>query len=349
MELASILLGKSGMRVSNVCLGTMTFGTEWGYGADHSESRRLFEAFLKVGGNFFDTANRYTEGSSERILGELIREFAVREQVVVATKFSLRTLDGKPNDGGNHRKNMVQSLDASLKRLGMDYVDLFYLHAWDFSVEPEELMYNLNLLVQSGKVLHIALSDIPAWVFSACMSIARERHYAQPVALQGEYSLLTRDMERDMLPAAAHYGVPVLAWGTLAGGAFSGKYLKGEGGRVPENSLRRSDRANLLTQTVVELAARLGVQPISLALAWTLQAPGKLIPIVGARNAEQLEQSLQGMALKIPEDVLAELDKASAISYGFPHDFLRGDLVRQLQFGPQYNQYPIPPLYRQNP
>jgi aryl-alcohol dehydrogenase-like predicted oxidoreductase len=347
MELGSILLGKSGMRVSNVCLGTMTFGTEWGYGADQQESRRLFESFLNMGGNFFDTANRYTEGSSERILGSLIREFGVRNQVVVATKFSLRSLDGKPNDGGNHRKNMVQSLDASLQRLGMDYVDLFYLHAWDFSIDPEELMYNLNLLVQSGKVLHIALSDVPAWVFSACMSISRERHYAQPVALQGEYSLLTRDMERDMMPAAAHYNVPVLAWGTLAGGAFSGKYLKGEAGRVPENSLRRSDRAIQLTQTVVKLASKLGIQPIGLALAWTLHAPGKLIPIVGARNAEQLEESLQGMAVDIPVDVLAELDAASAIAYGFPHDFLRGELIRQLQFGPQHNQYPIPHLYRQ--
>ncbi len=349
MELASILLGKSGMRVSNVCLGTMTFGTEWGYGADAQESRRLFESFLNMGGNFFDTANRYTEGSSERILGELIREFSVRDQVVVATKYSLRTLEGKPNDGGNHRKNMVQSLDASLKRLGMDYVDLFYLHAWDFSIEPEELMYNLNLLVQSGKVLHIALSDLPAWVFSACMSIARERHYAQPVALQGEYSLLTRDMERDMIPAAAHYGVPVLAWGTLAGGAFSGKYLKGEQGRVPENSIRRSERAIKLTQKVVELAANLGVEPIGLALAWTLHAPGNIIPIVGARSAKQLEQTMQGMALNVPMEMLAELDAASAISYGFPHDFLRGDLIRQLQFGHQHHQHLIPALYRQNP
>jgi len=347
MELSLVLLGKSGLRVSNLCLGTMTFGTEWGYGVDFQESRLLFERFLAAGGNFFDTANRYTEGSSERILGALIREFGVRDQVVVATKFSLRSGEGKPNDGGNHRKNMLQSLEGSLKRLGTDYVDVFYLHAWDFSIEPEELMFNLNLLVQSGKVLHIALSDMPAWVFSACMSIAGERHYARPVALQGEYSLLTRDMERDMIPAAAHYQVPVLAWGTLAGGAFSGKYLKGETGRVPENSLRRSERAVQLTQTIVDEANKLGVEPICLALAWTLQAPGQLIPIVGARNAAQLEQTLPAMRLKIPAEVLATLDSASALQYGFPHDFLRGELIRQLQFGALHPQFPIPDVYRQ--
>jgi len=348
MELSSVLLGKSGLRVSNACLGTMTFGTEWGYGATAEESKLLFERFLVTGGNFFDTANRYTEGSSERILGALIREFSVRDEVVVATKFSLRSGDGKPNDGGNHRKNMLQSLHGSLQRLGTDYVDVFYLHAWDFSIDPEELMFNLNMLVQSGKVLHIALSDVPAWVFSACMSIARERHYALPVALQGEYSLLTRDMERDMIPAAAHYQVPVLAWGTLAGGAFSGKYLKGGSGRVPENSLRRSERANALTQTVVQEAEKLGVEPICLALAWTLKAPGHVIPIVGARNASQLEQTLQAMHLDIPTEVLSALDAASAISYGFPHDFLRGDLIRQLQFGAQHPQFPVPGLYRQS-
>ena len=163
------LFGKSGLRVSEICLGTMTFGEEWGYGANKQESRNIFNTFLEAGGNFIDTANRYTEGTSEKFLGEFVKESGRRDELVVATKYSLATKIGRINDSGNHRKNLVQTLDGSLKRLGLDYVDVLYVHAWDFTTPIEEVLRPLDDMVRSGKVLHIAISDTPAWIIHAPM------------------------------------------------------------------------------------------------------------------------------------------------------------------------------------
>lgn len=347
-RMKQVLLGPSGLRVSELCLGTMTFGTAWGFGVDYAGSKSLLHCFLDAGGNFVDTANLYTEGMSEAYLGRLMKQSGLRKDLVLASKFSLKTSQWSPNTAGNHKKNMVQSVDESLKRLQTDYLDILYLHAWDFTIRPEELMYNLEQLVRSGKVLHTALSDVPAWVFSACMTLASERHYSRPVALQGEYSLLNRDMERDMIPAACHFQTPVLAWGVLAGGAFSGKYLRGESGRVPEHSLRRSEKAERLARLLDKQSKALGVPAVALALRWAMDGPGKVIPIVGARNAEQLKESMQACAIDaLDKEFLKELQDASAITYGFPHEFLLGDQARQFQLGERPEELlPLPQAYR---
>jgi aryl-alcohol dehydrogenase-like predicted oxidoreductase len=330
------LLGRSGLRVSELCLGTMSFGTEWGWGADRAESQKIFDAYANAGGNFLDTANRYTEGTSERWLGEFVK--SNRHHFVVATKYTLRDDPGDPNLAGNHRKNMMRSVEESLRRLDTDFIDLFWVHAWDAMTPTDEVLRGLDDLVRQGKVQYIGISDTPAWVVSSANTMAELRGWTAFAALQIEYSLLQRTPERDLLPMAQAYGLTVTPWGALAGGAFSGKYLRGESGRVPDHSIRRSDRANALAEKVVEVAQQLDVEPVQVALNWTRQRQAGLsvIPIVGASKATQIESSLGAVHFTLPEEHLRALDAASAIELGFPHDFLASDNVRELVYGGQY-------------
>jgi aryl-alcohol dehydrogenase-like predicted oxidoreductase len=330
------LLGRSGLRVSELCLGTMSFGTEWGWGADRAESQKIFDAYANAGGNFLDTANRYTEGTSERWLGEFVK--SNRHHFVVATKYTLRDDPGDPNLAGNHRKNMMRSVEESLRRLDTDFIDLFWVHAWDAMTPTDEVLRGLDDLVRQGKVQYIGISDTPAWVVSSANTMAELRGWTAFAALQIEYSLLQRTPERDLLPMAQAYGLTVTPWGALAGGAFSGKYLRGESGRVPDHSIRRSDRANALAEKVVEVAQQLDVEPVQVALNWTRQRQAGLsvIPIVGASKATQIESSLGAVHFTLPEEHLRPLDAASAIELGFPHDFLASDNVRELVYGGQY-------------
>ena len=217
------LLGRSGLRVSELCLGTMTFGDKWGWGGSAIESRKMFDAFVAAGGNFIDTANRYTEGESEELVGEFIAP--IRDKIVLATKYSLFSKQNSHlNDGGNHRKNMMQSIEGSLRRLKTDYIDVFYLHAWDFTTPEDEILRGLDDLVRSGKVLYIAISDTPAWIVSRLNTMAELRGWSRFIGLQVEYSLIQRTPERDLIPMAAAMGLGVTAWGALAGGALTGKY-----------------------------------------------------------------------------------------------------------------------------
>ncbi|MEZ4928285.1 MAG: aldo/keto reductase [Saprospiraceae bacterium] len=326
------LFGRSALRVSELCLGTMSFGTEWNWGADKKESQQIFDTYAEHGGNFVDTANRYTEGTSERWLGEFIKQ--ERHHFVLATKFTLRDELGDPNFGGNHRKNMLRSVEESLKRLDTDFIDLLWVHAWDGTVQPDELMRNLEYLVQSGKVLHIGISDTPAWVVSQANTLADLRGWSSFVGLQIEYSLLARTPERDLLPMARQFGMAVTPWGAIAGGALTGKYLKGEAGRLPEHSARRNARANKLALKVVKVAEKLGVPPVQVAINWTRQQiPGlNVIPIIGATKAVQLESSLGSVNFEIPKKYMEELDKASEIELGFPHDFLNSANVQEIMF-----------------
>jgi len=327
------LLGRSGLRVSELCLGTMTFGPEWGWGSDRAESQRVFDAYAEAGGNFLDTANRYTEGTSERLLGEFIAHD--RHHFVLATKYTLRDRMGDPNFGGNHRKNMMRSVDESLKRLNTDFIDLLWVHAWDGLTPVQEVLRGLDDLVRSGKVHYIGISDTPAWIVSQANTIAELRGWNAFVGLQIEYSLLQRAPERDLLPMAHAFGLAVTPWGALGGGALTGKYLKGEEGRVKENSARRSDRANDIARVVVEVAEELGMPPAQVAINWTRQRNPKLtvLPIVGARTPEQLTDSLGCLKWTLPDDALQTLDDASAIELGFPHDFLASDGVKDVLFG----------------
>lgn len=334
------LLGRSGLRVSEVCLGTMTFGNQWGWGADEDESKAQFNTFLDAGGNFIDTANRYTEGESELYLGRFMQ--GLRDQIVMATKYSLRTGLGGINDGGNHRKNMVQSLEHSLKRLQTDYVDVLYLHAWDFTTPVEEVMRGLDDLVRAGKVLYIAVSDTPAWIVSRANTIAELRGWSRFIGLQVEYSLLQRTPERDLLPMANSLELGVTAWAPLAGGALTGKYLNAgkndDIGRVKAISTRRSERSMAIAEVVVEVANARGVSPAQVALAWVKQQGNCTIPIVGARTAVQLQNSLGAVNLTLDAEALDKLNAASAIEPGFPHDFLATDNVKALVTGNQYDK-----------
>lgn len=325
------LLGNTGLRVSEISLGTMTFGTEWGWGADKDVSQQIFDAYANAGGNFLDTANRYTEGTSEKWVGEFIK--SDRDHFVLATKYTLFDRLGDPNFSGNHRKNMMRSVEASLERLQTDYIDLLWLHAWDFMTPVEEVMRGLNDLVSSGKVHYIGISDTPAWIVSQANTIADFRGWSKFAALQIEYSLIQRTPERDLIPMAKALGLAVTPWAPLAGGALTGKYLKGETGRVKEESDRRNERSVAITKKVVEIAEKLGVSAAQVAMRWTMQKDFTSIPIVGGRKLYQMEDSLGCVNFEIPSELLNELNDVSAIEMGFPHDFLESDGVKYVVYG----------------
>ncbi|MFA6981106.1 MAG: aldo/keto reductase [Ignavibacteriaceae bacterium] len=327
------LLGKSGVRVSEICLGTMGFGEEWSSGANKEESKKVYDAFLNSGGNFIDTANRYTEGSSEKYLGEFVQ--AERNNLVIATKYTLYTQRGNVNDGGNHRKNLVHSVEGSLKRLQTEYIDLLYLHAWDFTVGIEEVLRNLQYLVQSGKVLHIAISDTPAWIISQGNAIAEFRGWSSFVAVQAEYSLTQRTPERDIIPMCNANNVAVTAWAPLAGGALTGKYLNQTdlSLRLKPESARLNERNTAIAKEVVSIANEVGCSAGNVALNWIRKQSGTIIPIVGARKEEQIIDNLNCLNFDLTEEQMKRLDAISKIDLGFPHDFLKSEVVKEVVFG----------------
>ncbi|MBI4870742.1 MAG: aldo/keto reductase [Candidatus Riflebacteria bacterium] len=331
------LFGRTGLRVSELALGTMTFGENWGIGANRDESRRVFERYVEEGGNFFDTANRYTDGTSERFLGEFIR--GERERYVIATKFTLSTRPGDPNACGNHRKNLVQSLERSLERLGTDYVDLMWVHAWDETTPLDELMRALDDAVRAGKVLYVGISDAPAWVVARANTLAELRGWTSFGGLQIEYSLVQRTPERELLPMAAALDLAVTPWGPLGGGVLTGKYRDGrpQGTRLaggPWGDAYVTPRNLAIAAAVSRVADRLERTPSQVALAWVRQQPANvMIPILGARTLPQLEENLSCLAFTIPQEQLAELDAVSAVDKGFPGDFLAWETIREMVHG----------------
>lgn len=332
------LLGRSGLRVSELCLGTMTFGTEWGWGSDKAESRRVFDMYLDRGGNFIDTANRYTEGTSEEFVGEFLAD--KREQIVLATKFTLKMRDGDPNSAGNHKKNMVQSLEASLKRLKTDYLDLYWLHAWDFTCGVDEVMRALDDVVRAGKVLYIGISDTPAWIVSQANTLADLRGWSPFVGLQIEYSLTERAVERELLPMARALDLGVTPWGILAGGVLSGKYAKDndEPKRVQPGSVRLSERHQAIAAEVGKVAAEIGCSSPQVAINWLRRQPGTIIPILGARTPKQLEDNLGCLEFSLPDEHANHLDEISALELGFPHDFISKEPIRDIIYAGTYDK-----------
>ncbi len=331
------LLGSSGLRVSELCLGAMTFGEEWGWGASRDESRRIFDAFAESGGNFIDTANKYTEGNSERLVGEFLGRD--REKFVVATKYTCSMRAGDPNAGGNHRKSMVQSLEASLKRLSTGYVDLYWLHAWDFMTPVEEVMRAFDDLVRAGKVLYVGISDAPAWIIARANTLAEMRGWTRFAGLQIEYSLVERTVERDLLPMARALGIGVTAWSPLGGGFLTGKYLKdapraAEGPKprleVAPGFAAKTERNMLIAETVQKVAREAGATAAQVALAWVRQMG--TIPILGNRSLAQLKDNLGCLGVALEEKHLKALDEVSRIERGFPHDFLDRPGIKQVIF-----------------
>jgi aryl-alcohol dehydrogenase-like predicted oxidoreductase len=335
------LLGKSGLRVSELCLGTMTFGEEWGWGTNRDESRKMFDAFTAAGGNFIDTADGYTNGTSEKLVGEFAG--ADRERFVIASKYSFSSRPGDPNAGGNHRKHMVEALNGSLKRLGLDYLDLYWVHAWDELTPVEEVMRGLDDLVRAGKILYVGISDAPAWWVARANTLAELRGWTPFVGLQIEYNLIERTPERELLPMAKTLGLGVTAWSPLASGLLTGKYA---GGSTGENRLEKmpsfeklSERNLAITRTVVEVAKEAGRSPAQVALNWLRSRPG-VIPILGARKFSQFEDNLRCLEWMLEARHAARLDEASRIEHGFPmdflhrkevHDFLHGGLFERIQ------------------
>lgn len=328
------LLGNTGLRVSEICLGTMSFGQQWGFGADEQTSHRILDVYAEQGGNFLDTANKYHGGETEEIVGRWLVHR--RNRIVVATKYTLAMDHTDPNTAGNHRKNMFLSVEQSLKRLQTDYIDLLWVHAWDPYTPYEETMRSLDDLVRSGKVLYIGISDTPAWVVSASQVLAELRGWTAFAGLQIEYSLIERTPERDLLPMAEHFGLSVAAWAPLGGGVLTGKYTRNE---TPQDSMRsagntqrgRTSARNLeIAKTVDSIADELGVTSTQIATAW-VQAKGYLyIPIVGARKVEQIVDSLGSANVHLSEEHMHRLDQVSQISMGFPHDFLASSSVQDL-------------------
>jgi aryl-alcohol dehydrogenase-like predicted oxidoreductase len=331
------LLGRSGLKVSELCLGTMGFGTEAGWGADKATSFAIMEAFADAGGNFLDTANIYKLGTSEKLIGEFMNP-RDRDYFVIATKYSLRDNTTNPNASGNNRKNMMRSVGQSLRRLQTDFIDVLYLHIWDDLTPMDEILRGIDDLIRQGKVNYAAISDTPAWIVSKGNTLAELMGWSPFIALQVEYSLLQRTPERDLTPMARHFGMTVTPWAPLAGGALTGKYLRGGQGRIKPESNRRDDNSIRITREVMAVAERLGVEPGQVALQWTRQQGFECIPIVGATRLDQLKENLGTVDLVLPQDDLARLNEASAIELGFPGKFFREEGVRQNNYGGFYNR-----------
>ena len=331
------LLGRSGLKVSELCLGTMGFGTENGWGAEKETSFQIMEAYGNTGGNFLDTANIYKLGTSEKIIGEFISS-RDRDYWVIATKYSLKDNETNVNASGNNRKNMMRSVEESLKRLQTDFIDVLYLHIWDDLTPIDEILRGLDDLIKQGKVNYAAISDTPAWVVSKGNTLAEVMGWSQFIALQVEYSLLQRTPERDLIPMAKHFGMTLTPWAPLAGGALTGKYLRGDTGRIKPESNRLNESSQHITKEVIAIAEKLGVQASHVALKWTMQQGYSSIPIVGATKLSQLEENLKTTDLIIPEEDMQRLDKVSEIDLGFPGKFYKEEGVRLNNFGGFYDK-----------
>ncbi len=338
------LLGKSGLKVSQICLGTMTFGVESGFGAEEFQCRQMFDAYLNAGGNFIDTANIYSGGRSEKLLSNFIA--TERSRLVLASKFSMTTQASDPNAGGNSRKNLQQSLEASLKRLGTEYIDIYWVHAWDSVTPLDELLRALDDAVRAGKILYTGFSNVPAWVVARAQTLAEFTSTPRFIALQLHYSLVERNIERELAPCADALGLGITAWSPLGGGILTGKYSSDpvlraqQPGRLTTTGWGNfflNDRNLNIAQRVMELARQLGKTPGQVAIRWLLQRPQPVIPIVGARNVEQLIDLLEATEFNLNAESLSFLETASAIEHGYPGSLLHGAAGQRMVHGACFN------------
>lgn len=341
------LLGRSGLRVSPLCLGAMTFGVGPGaWGSSDEEAALMVDSYIDKGGNFIDTANFYGQmGQSEVVLGKLLK--GRRDPIVISTKYSLTTRPGDPNAAGNHRKNMVRSVEDSLRRMGTDYIDLLYLHMWDFRTPVDEILRAFDDLVRSGKVLYTALSDTPAWQAARMQAIADLRGWTQFCALQISYSLTERTVEHELIPMAQEMGMGVCPWSPLGGGVLSGKYSKADLSAEIDTSSRKgqnvmtgrlSEKNLNIAEAVGQVAQEIGKSSAQVAIAWLLSKPSVCSPVLGVRTMAQLEDNLGALDVELSAEHIARLDEASHIAPIFPDSVLKGPAVGMMSGGVKVEQ-----------
>ncbi len=334
------LLGRSGLRVSELCLGTMTFASEL-FGGSQTDNHAVYEAFVEAGGNFFDTANAYSNGRSEHLLSEFMGRN--RQRYVIATKYSHNMAADDPNAGGNHRKNLVQALDASLKRLGTDYVDLLWVHSWDFTTPIAETMRALDDVVRAGKVLHLGVSNAPSWVVASANTLALERGWTPFTAMQLLYNLVQRHIEADFLALAQAQDMAIAPWSPLGGGLLTSKFAKDADAAALATSRMTTtnwgaryldDQKRAISEQVSDIARAAGKSTAQVALSWLCQNPKAIvIPIVGARTADQLNDSLGCVDFELSTEDMQKLDEVSAIEFGYPTKLLNDPFIKRMIHG----------------
>jgi aryl-alcohol dehydrogenase-like predicted oxidoreductase len=329
-------LGRSGLRVSRLALGTMTFGDNWGWGSAEDTARAMFDRYLAAGGNFIDTADLYTDGSSESLLGRFIAASGTRDRVVLSTKYSYNTERGNPNAGGNGRKNMLRAVESSLRRLRTDYIDLYLLHTWDRITPAEEVLRTFDDLVRAGKIRYAGLSDVPAWYAARMQTLAQAHAMSPLVNLQLQYSLVERNIEREYVDLAIELGMGITAWSPLGMGLLSGKYRPSEHGGDGRGEGRLQavktmglpallDKFTPRNWQIVSLLERVarehGFSMAQAAIQWVARRPGVGAVILGARNLAQFDDNLAALDRELPHETLQALDAASAPPSQFPYSF----------------------------
>ena len=338
------LLGRSGLRVSPLAFGTGTFGDAWGehWTTSKAQAKEILARYLEAGGNFLDTADSYQEGQSEELTGQILRELTQRDKVVIASKFTFGTHPGDPNGGGNGRKHMLEAVEASLRRLGTDYIDLYWVHNWDTMTPAEEVMSSLNNLVQSGKVRYIGLSNPPAWYLGRAQTLAELRGWEKLAAIQMQYSLAVRNIENEYVDAAQEMGIGIVPWSALANGLLTGKYkiegdqVKGEGRVsstwVTDPTIEPASAPMVhLVEALKGVAKELGRTPAQVALNWVTNRPGVVSTIIGATKLSQLEDNIQALEFTIPDEQLKQLDEASSQKVVYPYFFHSGALQENVR------------------
>lgn len=318
-----VTLGRSGLRVSPYCLGTMTFGEDFGWGASPEESFAMLDEYRNRGGNFIDTANIYTAGHAEQIIGDyLTRNRVRRDGIVLSTKFYCNLFPGDPNGGGAGRKALIQQCEASLSRLQSDYIDIYWLHNWDRTAPIEETLRGLDDLVTAGKIRYVGFSDIPAWKTAEAQTIAKFRGWAPIIALQLEYSLLERTSEGELFPLAQEMGMGIMPWSPLKSGFLSGKFRRGGTKQV---DTKRTNMVGVpaeadydIIETVVDVASEIGVSPASVALAWVRLQTGVTSTLIGARRLDQLKANLDSLDVTLSSEQISRLTGVSKPRLNFP-------------------------------
>lgn len=345
-------LGRTGLRVSRLALGTMTFGTEWGWGAEQSTALALFDRYLEAGGNFIDTADGYTGGTSETWLGQFIAERKNRNRVVLATKFTINGEPGNPNAGGNNRKNIMRALDASLRRLQTDFIDLYIMHVWDQITPAEEVMRTLDDQVRAGKIRYIGLSDVPAWYASRAQAVAEFRGLEPVSSIQLEYSLAERNLEFEFTRLASDHGMGITVWSPLTSGLLSGKYRPSQEGKFGDGRLEvmrnsgntvfnRFTERNWKIVAELEQVARVMERPMAqVAINWVANRPAVASVILGATKMSQLEDNLKSLDFTIPAELAERLDVASRPEIRFPYNFFTDAMQGMIHGGANVGDKP---------